>query len=379
MKRLTLIILLILFFFTVCTKTDDKTVLKFYSWGSQSEIEILKPIISEFERKNPNVKIEFMHIPQNYFQKLHLLLASNLAPDVIFINNLNLPVYVDFLEDLSSHIDEKMFFVQTLQALSFDNRLLAIPRDASNLVIYYNKDLFKKYNIEIPQKDWDFNALLKIGLEFKKYDIFGISFEESPLFYLPYLMSCGGGILDDDLKTVIINSSQSQSGLKFYSDLRNKYNIAPKKSQSASATMAQLFLQQKLAMHLSGRWLVPKYRESASFDWDIINFPKGSLNSVVQIDASGWAVYKNSKNKDLAIKFVQYLASKENIAKMTKSGLITPARIDVANSEYFLSGKPNSSKIFLDVIKTSKPTPVSKDYREMTDDLSKSLESLFNN
>ena len=64
---------------------------------------------------------------------------------------------------------------------------------------------------------------------------------------------------------------------------------------------------------------------------------------------------------------------------MTKSGLITPARIDVANSEYFLSGKPNSSKIFLDVIKTSKPTPVSKDYREMTDDLSKSLESLFNN
>ena len=379
MKRLTFIILLILFFFTGCTKTDDKTVLKFSSWGSQSEIEILKPIISEFERKNPNVKIEFMHIPQNYFQKLHLLLASNLAPDVIFINNLNLPVYADFLEDLSSDIDEKMFFVQTLQALSFDNRLLAIPRDASNLVIYYNKDLFKKYNIEIPQKDWDFNTLLKIGLEFKKYDIFGISFEESPLFYLPYLMSCGGGILDDDLKTVIINSSQSQSGLKFYSDLRNKYNIAPKKSQSASATMAQLFLQQKLAMHLSGRWLVPKYRESASFDWDIINFPKGSLNSVVQMDASGWAVYKNSKNKDLAIKFVQYLASKENIAKMTKSGLITPARIDVANSEYFLSGKPNSSKIFLDVIKTSKPTPVSKDYREMTDDLSKSLESLFNN
>ena len=70
---------------------DKKTVLRFSSWGSQSETALLLPLIKEFERKNPDIKIEFLHIPQNYFQKLHLLFASNLAPDVVFLNNYYAP------------------------------------------------------------------------------------------------------------------------------------------------------------------------------------------------------------------------------------------------------------------------------------------------
>ena len=380
MKNLFLLFSLFLLFFCIgCTKTDNKTVIKFASWGSQSEIEILKPILSNFEKENPNLKVDFIHIPQNYFQKIHLLLASNLAPDVIFINNLYLPVYSDYLEDLTPIANEKIFFNKTLQALSFNGKVLAIPRDASNMVIFYNKSLFNKYKISYPTKDWTFEDLLKISLEFKKHNIFGISFDEQPLFYLPYLMSNGGGILSDDLKTIIVDNTNSQYGLKFYTDLRNKYNVAPKKSQSASLTMAQMFLQQKLAMQVSGRWLVPKYRESADFDWDIINFPNGNAGSIVPMDASGWAVCKSSQNKQNAIKLIQYLSNKENIQKMTSSGLITPARIDVANSKDFLDGKPQSSQVFIDVIKTSKPTPVSKNYRELTDEISQQLEPLFNN
>lgn len=372
MKKFVLSLFLVLFLCSACTKSGDKTVIQFASWGSQSETEILKPIISDFEKENPSIKIDFMHIPQNYFQKIHLLMASNLSPDIIFINNLYLPVYADFLEDLTPYVNKSDFYIQTIKALSYDGKILAIPRDASNLVVFYNKTLFDKYGIKYPDKNWTFNDLLNISLEFKKNNIFGISFDDVPLFYLPYLMSNGGGFYE-------LENKNSQEALKFYADLRNKYNVAPKKSQSASATMAQMFLQQKLAMQVSGRWLVPKYRTSADFDWDIINFPSGKSGSIVQMDSSGWAVSKASKNKKDAIKFIQYLSDKENIAKMTKSGLITPARVDVANSEVFLSGKPKSSKIFLDVIKTSKPTPVSKDYREVTDELSQKLEPLFNN
>lgn len=376
MKKLLVCLTFILIFCTACYRHEDAPTIKFASWGSQSEVAILKPLIEDFEQQN-GVKVEFMHIPQNYFQKLHLLFASNMPPDVIFINNLYLPVYADFLEDLTPYADKKMFYKKSLDAMTYDKKVLAIPRDVSNLVIYYNKDLFDKYGIAYPKKNWTFDDLLKKSLEFKKYGIFGISFETSNLFYLPYLMSEGGGILADDLKTVIIDEPQSQKGLEFYVDLRNKYNVAPKKSQSASATMAQMFLQKKIAMHLSGRWLVPKYREVIDFNWDIINFPNGDRGSVVPIDASGWAVCKLSKQKELALKFVQYLSSKEAIEKLTQSGLITPARVDVANSETFLKGKPQSSHVFLDVIETSKPTPVSKDYREISDKIDIKLEPLF--
>ncbi len=384
LKRI-FIILGILGVFVLCvsglflTKDFDKrVVIQFASWGSKSEIDILKPILKEFENENPDIKVDFMHIPQNYFQKIHLLFASNTAPDVIFINNHYLPMYANagLLEPLQA---DKNFYKKSLESLSWGNTLYAIPRDISNLVIFYNKDIFDKNNVPYPKDGWTFNEFLQISQRLTGDGIFGISFEEDILFYLPYLMSEGGGILSDDLSRLIIDDKKSQKGLNFYADLRKKYHVAPKKEESASATMAQMFLQGKLAMHLSGRWLVPKYREEAKFDWDIVLFPEGDAGSIVPLDSSGWAISKSSKHKIEARKLVDFLASKESSQKFTQSGLIVPARRDVAESPYFLDNKkPLNSRVFLEVIETSKPTPVSVDYKEILDNLKGRFEKLFN-
>lgn len=355
--------LLICVFLCGCTAKDNRTVVQFASWGSKSEIDIIKPILKEFETKNPDIKIDFMHIPQNYFQKIHLLFASNTAPDVIFINNLYLPVYVNVLEELPV---KDGFYPQALEALSYEGRLYAVPRDISNLVIFYNKDMFDEKGIPYPTSDWTFEDFLKTAQKLTDENTFGISFEEDPLFFLPYLMSEGGGILPDE-----IDKPESQKGLKFYADLRKKYHVAPLKSQSASATMAQMFLQKRLGMYLSGRWMVPKLREEAQFDWDIVQFPKGDKGSIVQTDASGWAVSKSSKHKKEAMALIDYLSSEESIEKFTQSGLIVPARKDVLIAD---NDKPKNYKIFTEIISTSKPTPVTRDYREIIDNLHKTLQ-----
>ena len=374
LKKIIPILLLLVLICGGCAQKDTRTVIEFASWGSKSEIDILKPILSDFEKENPEIKIDFMHIPQNYFQKIHLLFASNTAPDVIFINNLYLPIYANanLLEELT--VNQNDFYPQALEALSWNGKLYAIPRDVSNLVVFYNKDLFDRKNITYPTSEWNFDDFLKTAQKLTDKNTFGVSFEEDPLFYLPYLMSNGGGILPSE-----IEKKGSQYGLNFYADLRKKYHVAPLKSESASATMAQMFLQQKLGMYISGRWMVPKLREEADFDWDVTQFPKGTNGSIVQLDASGWAIAKSSKHKEEAQKLVNYLASSKNSEKFATSGLIVPARKDASMSKYFLDGqKPVHSKIFLDIIETSKPTPVTVDYREITDKLKKSMETKFN-
>lgn len=374
LKKIIPILLLLVLICGGCAQKDTRTVIEFASWGSKSEIDILKPILSDFEKENPEIKIDFMHIPQNYFQKIHLLFASNTAPDVIFINNLYLPIYANanLLEELT--VNQNDFYPQALEALSWNGKLYAIPRDVSNLVVFYNKDLFDRKNITYPTSEWNFDDFLKTAQKLTDKNTFGVSFEEDPLFYLPYLMSNGGGILPSE-----IEKKGSQYGLNFYADLRKKYHVAPLKSESASATMAQMFLQQKLGMYISGRWMVPKLREEADFDWDVTQFPKGTNGSIVQLDASGWAIAKSSKHKEEAQKLVNYLASSQNSEKFATSGLIVPARKDASRSKYFLDGqKPVHSKIFLDIIETSKPTPVTVDYREITDKLKKSMETKFN-
>ena len=360
---------------------DTRTIIKFSGWGSQSETALLKPLIKEFERQNPDIKIEFLHIPQNYFQKIHLLFASNLAPDVIFINNHYLQKYVKagLLEDLTPYVNTKEYFPAAIKGVTFENKIYAVPRDVSNLVIYYNKNLFDKYKITYPKNNWTLKDYTDIAKQFSSKGIWGTSFETDMLYWLPFLMSNGAGILSDDGKNIMLNRKEALDSLDFYASLANKYNIAPKKSDSASVTMAQMFLQQKLAMHLSGRWLVPKYRAEADFCWDIAPFPSGTKGSVVNIDTSGYALSKSSQHKKESLRFIEFIASNKSLTALTQSGLIIPARIDTAYSEVFLdkTKPPASAKVFLETITTGKVTPVNENYQKINDILNKGLEPLF--
>lgn len=340
--------------FSGCSKKEEREVVTFSSWGSVTEVQILKRIISDFEKENSKYKVEFLHIPQNYFQKLHLLFASNTPPDVVFINNLNLPVYKDFLMELSLYADKKDFYIQAIEGLMVDGTLFAIPRDISNLVLYVNTD-----KIKLPSKDWLLDDLLKINLDLA----FVIGFDDDIYWALPYLSYFGGEICDEK-GVVRIEDENSQKGLRFYLDLRDKYKIAPSKSDIGSSTLAQMFLDEKIAFYLSGRWMYPKISEKAKFNWAIINFPYGK--SLQPCDVSGWAIAKGAKNKDGAVEFVKYLSSKKSSDYFAQSGLVVPARID---SSQILNNDVHNEKVFLEVISKSKNTTVSKNYKKLVDEI----------
>ena len=369
MKKL-LFLVFICFCLSGCSPVNnDVTVIKFSTWGSASEIEILKPIIKEFERQNPNIKIKVMHIPQNYFQKLHLLFASNTPPDVVFINNLNLPVYADFLTDLTPYINIKDFYPKSIEGMKYDGKLLAVPRDISILVVYYNKALFKKYSVSYPDESWTLDDLIKKACAFK--NVYGISYEPLIYYALPFMVYCGGGILDKNFN-YIADSENSKKGLKLYKDLAYKHHAAPLPEQTGSKTQAQMFIEGRLAMHLSGRWLVPKYRTCANFEWDVVNFPRYSA----PCDVSGWGLSSSCRHKSDAVKFILFLSSKNNIKKMSSDGLIIPSRTDAAQSLEFLNDRPKHSYLFLNSALYSKNSFVSKDYCRMIDKLN---DKIFNN
>lgn len=344
-----------------CSKKSDVETVSFATWGSKTETEILKNIIEKFETANPEIKINFMHIPQNYFQKIHLLFASNTEPDVIFINNLYLPVYANSGKLLELEPDKTVYNEKVLKSLSWKGRCYAVPRDISLLVMYYNKDLFRRFGITEPSAGWTLSDFYKKSKEIKdKTGKFAISFEEDALFYLPYIMSNGGDFLQMDEK--------AQKSLQFYVDLAYKDNFAPRKDQSASMTMAQMFLNEDIAMHLTGRWLYPKYKTDAKFKMGTVIFPKGENGSVVSLDASGWAISKSSKHKSAALKFIEFLSSKPTIEQFTQTGLIIPARNDV---------KAENSEAYSQALKTALPTPVTVDYNKILDKRKEELQKMF--
>lgn len=358
-----------------------KTVIKFSSWGSESEVKILKSAIHEFEQINPDIDVEFMHIPQNYFQKLHLLIVSNSAPDVMFVNNINGLKYckAGAFVNLNPYLLKRTdFYPNALNAFTYNGCIWAVPRDISNLVIYYNKDLFDKNKIPYPASNWTMAEFLAKAQVLTTQDSWGFGFEKDALFWLPFLWSNNGGIFGDD-ECIMFDSLESRESLKFYSDLKNIHQVTPSDAQKGSYTNAQLFMQGKLAMILDGRWVVPRFRQDAKFNWDIAPFPNGTAGSIVDADASGWAMNKKSKNKKAAWRLILFLSSERTSRKFTKDGLIIPARKSVANSDYFLQKgqRPENAKVFLDVIEKGKPTPVNKNYQELLNKIYVRIEPVF--
>lgn len=367
MLRRFFVILLSALFLSGCTTHNSKEEIVFSSWGSISEVNILQNVIADFEKENPDIKINFIHVPQNYFQKMHLLFASNTAPDVIFINNLYLPVYKSKLEDLTDLVSEDEYYSQAIEGLTADGKLLGVPRDVSNLVFYVNKDILDKNGIRIPNEHWSLDMLPSIAKKLSKNGIFGVSYEEDLYWALPYLNYFGGGIFSPQ-GDVIINSEKSKKGIEFYKNLKLQ-GFAPTKAQVGSSTLAQMFIDGRIAFYLSGRWMYPKITEKADFNWLVINFPYGEND--LSCDSSGWAISKNSRHKDAAKRFVKYLASKENIDSFAKTGLIVPARID---SSLNLMNDSHNEKVFLKVIKQSSKTPVNKDYKRVIDELNNKID-----
>ncbi len=372
MKKIFLYIFIIIFLISIVffrKETVENTV-SFSSWGSQSEVKILKELLSDFEKEN-NIKVDFIHIPQNYFQKLHLLFASNLQPDVIFINNHYIKMYTDanLLEDLTSTIskEENEYHKTALNCLKDNDKQYAIPRDISSLVLYINKDIFRERNIKITNKIKTLEELKEISEKLTTKEHFAINSEEDPLFWLYFLAANGGGALSDNSNEIIINSEKSIEALNLYSDFINKYHYAPTKAQIGSMTCAQMFINGKIAMYLGGKWFVPKFKETITFDWDIIEFPSSAENKVY-VDASGWAISKNSKNKNNALKLVNFLSSEKSITKIAQTGLITPAR-KIENWD--------NNDIFIKMLENTKPTPTNKSYGKINDILKEKAKDVF--
>ena len=380
---LVLVVAIAVLFGVFCHKPNkqETITIKFSSWGSQSETTVLKDIIDDYEAQNQNIKIDFIHIPQNYFQKLQLLFASGLEPDIVFINNQNIKMYINagLLEDLTPYLknSQQDFFEEAIDCFKSNGKIYAIPRDISNLVIYYNKDILAKNNIKIENLKTSAD-LIKIGSKLKSEDIYTINSEDLPLYWLYFLAANGGSALSDDTKRITINDEKSTEALQFYSDLINKYHYAPTKAETGSMTTAQMFINKKIALYLGGRWMVPKFRETIKFNWDVIEFPTSNENKLY-IDASGWALTKKSKHKQEAADFINYLASETSSNKFAKSGLIIPA--EKKSAELFINNEkeqlPKNSKAFINTIKKAKPTPVCENYGAVNDILQEKATAIF--
>ncbi|MBW7460441.1 extracellular solute-binding protein, partial [Paenibacillus sepulcri] len=135
---------------------------------SAGQNKIVNQIITEYQTEHPNVTIK-QEVLENeqYKNKLKVLSASNELPDVGVTWAAGfLQPYVDGqlfapVDDLLSGELNGKFVAGTTEAYAIGGKTYALPLEFNIAPIYYNKAIFEKYKLEIPQTYDQFKAVVK--------------------------------------------------------------------------------------------------------------------------------------------------------------------------------------------------------------------------
>lgn len=339
--------------------SDKKVTIKFmHLWPegvSAGQNKIVNQIINDYQAEHSNIIIKQEVLDnEQYKNKLKVLSSSNELPDVgvtwaagflkpYVEGNLFAPI-----DDLLGGQLKDKFVAGTTEAYAINGKTYALPLEFNIAPIYYNKEIFQKYNIEIPQTYDEFKTVIKTlsdngiapialgnkdrwtGSLWYMYLADRIAGQQT----LADAISGKGSFQDDGL----LNAASEVQALVDSNAFVKGFNGLSNEEGKAE------FLNGKAAMYLMGTWELPNYTTNEDIPKEFrdnvgfFKFPtvaggKGDINSWVGGPGVGLFVAQNSEVQKEAKAFVEYFVSKWGEQSVTGAGVIPATKVDTASLE----------------------------------------------
>jgi raffinose/stachyose/melibiose transport system substrate-binding protein len=338
---------------TLCGIANAKTTLKMgdnlpdraNTWGA-----VVEQINAEFKAANPGVEIVTESYPdQPYQQKMKIYATAKQLPDVFkywsFTSLLKPMVDGKFVEPLNRADFEKLnYMTGALDSNVYGGKLYGIPVSADLWVIYYNKKLFKDAGVDKPPATID--ELIALVPKFKAKGIvpmvtdgkdawpLAITFDQlawriSGDATLPAQALARKAKFTDPafVQAAKELSRMVKSGL-FQDDLMvSDYGAA-----------RNLFGQGRAAMYLMGSWELglgadKTFSDEFRANVEVFKFPlvaggKGTTDDLFAWYGGNYVVSASSKNKELAMKYLQFYASRFPTLAWEKQATFPAQKVD---------------------------------------------------
>jgi multiple sugar transport system substrate-binding protein len=223
-----------------------------------------------------------------------------------------------------------------------------IPYDGDMHLLWYNKTMLAKYDLQPPATWDDYLNACKTITEAEKGAAYGCAImgSKSPLIligtFLNRLGSYGGSFFDADGKPVI-NSPEAVAALQALVD-EAQYALPTPSATAFDESLAAWFTA-KAAMVEFWTDLGPMTDDPASSkivgEWGVMPLPKGTgakAKTVASVNAGfGVGVSAGSQNKELAYAFLDFVAKPETAARYnTVVGGIDPVRKSTLEDPEFI-------------------------------------------
>jgi trehalose/maltose transport system substrate-binding protein len=323
-----IIILCVIFFKT--QKNDDRPVVRIGVTAGGKDYDVTKYQAEEYMRIHPDIKVEVVTLPQSstsvlaYF--LQIIESKSSDIDIFPIDSVWLgelaPALAEFDQNKVKSSTSKMFPILVDECI-INGKMHALPLNATPSVLYYRKDLLKKYHLEVP-KTWE--ELTKTAFiiqeqerksgnsDFVGYVWQGKAYEGLTCNALEWIVSNGGGTIVDKDRKITINNKNTIEALKLA-----RYwigTISPKGVLSMDEESSRASFQSGNAMFMRN-WpyayvLCQEEKSAVKNKFDICPLPAGENGKSSDILGAGMiGVNKYSKHLEISKDFVLFMVSEE--------------------------------------------------------------------
>jgi multiple sugar transport system substrate-binding protein len=295
-------------------------------WGLWEDENIVAPLITEYETKNPKVKIKYIKQSQkDYRERLTSAMAKGQGPDIFRFHNTWVPMFKNELDTVPPSVINPADFAKTFyQVASSDltsgTGIVGIPLEYDALTLYINQDIFSDAG-KVPPTNWDELRILARELTVK--DDQGIITQSGVAMgrvenvdhwqeILGLLMVQNGVDLSNP------TGKQAEDALKYFALLSTFDGVWDASLPNSTAA----FAGGKLAMYFGPSWRAFEIiQANPNLKFKTVPVPQLPKSSPTEPDisyATYWVegVWARSTKKEAAWDFLNFLSTKESLQKL---------------------------------------------------------------
>lgn len=285
-------------------------------WGLWEEENLIGPVILEYERQNPNVRISFVRQSSiNYRTRVQTQIREGVGPDVFRVHNSWLPMFEADLAPAPSGIFSLADYQNTFYPVVVDSfikgeAIYAAPLEVDGLALFYNEELLANVGGGVP-RNWQ--EFIDTAVKMTVKDQSGIKVAGAALGTagnVDHWSDILGLLLLQEPGVNLTNpSSNAVAGVvRFYigfvTDPRKKvWDVNLPKS-------TDMFASGRLGFYFAPSWRAHEIRvTNPNLNFKVAAVPQLAGRTVAWASFWGEAVSKTSPNTTEAWKFVKYLVS----------------------------------------------------------------------
>ena len=255
--------------------------------ASASSFVIMDKAIARFEEEHPGVKIHYYSgiSKEDYSEWCARKLLEGKMPDVFMVPDSDFNLYSSLgvlknLDELIEHdagVDRNDFFTTALDAGKYEGHQCALPYETVPVLLFVNKSLLAKEQIEVPGEDWTWDDMYEICRRITK-DVNGDGlldqFGTYNYSWRNAVYTSGGRFYDGDQQQLPFTDSHVLDAIKYMKRL-NDLNQGQSVTQEDFNKGNVAFMPLTFAEYRTYKTYPYRIKKYTKFQWDCITFPAG--------------------------------------------------------------------------------------------------------